>query len=279
MIEIASNSFSLRVCSIFGPAYDRGDFMKGYKIPSTDMYYVHGILIHLSSQLDLDYRRAICQVVKCAKKSGKQETSACIISLYHIIVLDVTNENGRLHVKHSPPTLLSSRTGRKLLISALYRHSEEASFYTLEANLPADIVAEIFKHLFLQPGGVKALPSWRLVCAAFNNLARKHVLQLEGLTILDWADFDNYKRYHGVDQAGEVGVWTRRDPFWRKRRELLWGAVPAGDELRGLALGCGYFSLWEIDPEFEDDPTDHHHVGIPPKSRGKLRYHINTVVL
>jgi hypothetical protein len=263
MVKLASNSFRFRMCedrlySTFNPAYDRGDVLKGYKVPSTDMYYVHGtggVLIHLSSQLDLDYRRAICRIVKCAKKSGKQEMSACIISLYHVIVLNVTNENGKVYVKHSPLTSLSSRTGRKLLISALHRDSEETSFYTLEANLPADIIAEIFKHLFLLPGGVKILPSWRLVCKAFNSLARKHVLSLPGLTILDWADFDDYKRYHGVDQAGEAGVWTRTDPFWRKRRELLWGAIPARDELRGLALSCGYLRLWEMDPEFEEDES------------------------
>jgi hypothetical protein len=100
---------------------------------------------------------------------------------------------------------------------------------------------------------IKALPSWRLVCKAFNNFAGKHVFQLPGLTLLDWADFHDYKRYHGVDQAGEVGVWTRRDPFWRKKQELLWGAMPAGDELRGLALACGFFRLWEMDSEFEHD--------------------------
>jgi hypothetical protein len=261
MIKLASNSFRFRLCedrlySTFHPAYDRGDFLKGYKVPSTDMYYVHGtdgVVVHLSSQLDLDYRRAICRVVKCVKKSGKQETSACIISLYHVIVLNVTNENGKVHVKHSPLASLSSRTGRKLLISVLNPDRIEDASYTLDANLPAEIIAAIFKHLFLLPGGVKALPCWRLVCKAFNGLARKHVLQLPGLSILDWADFDDYKRYHGVNKAGEVGIWTRRDPFWRKRRELQWGAVPARDELRGLALGCGFFTLWEIDPEFEDD--------------------------
>jgi hypothetical protein len=63
MIKIASNSFRLQLCgdrlfSTFNLAYDHGDFMKGYKGPSTDIYYFLVILIHLSSQLDLDYRGA-----------------------------------------------------------------------------------------------------------------------------------------------------------------------------------------------------------------------------
>lgn len=56
-----------------------------------------------------------------------------------------------------------------------------------------------------------------------------------------------------MDSAGIVGIWTRRNPYWRKRQEMRWAPVPCPDELKGLVLGCGLFTLWEIDPECEDD--------------------------
>lgn len=233
--------------------FDTGEFLQGCRVPAAETYCIPGgageVLIHLNTHLDQDIRSAIGRVIKFTQESGKSYVSACIISLVHVITVHVVIEDGKVVVKHTSPTPLNRPAGRDLLITTLYPvdTSCHSDFYTVTANLPAEVIENIFKHLFLTPDGATTIPSWRLVCRAFDDLVRTRVLSLPNLTILDYADFNDHKRYHGVDGTGEVGIWTRGCLFCVGKREYRWCATPRG-EAKWASLGCGVLTLWEVDP-------------------------------
>lgn len=231
--------------------YKWGDFLRDCHVPSSETYCVPGglgqVLIHLQSHLDEDFREGLGRVIKFLKETGQTSITACIISLVHVVVVEATLEKGTVFVKHTTPTRLDSEFGPSLLIGALYpaQSANTVDFYTIAANLPAEIIANIFHELCITPDGVDTIPSWRLACKAFNDIADRHVFSLPDLTIFDFAEFEDHRQYRAADINGTVNIWTRDSLYWGGRREYRWYAVPLGETIWS-SLGCGVFRLSEV---------------------------------
>lgn len=235
--------------------HDLGDFLLGCQVPSSETYCVLGgegeVLIHL----DTDFKNGIGRVIQFAKECRKSRTTACIISLSHVMAVTVTINKEMVSVKHTSPISLNETAGRDILIDALDTQDFlQSNFYSLSANLPVEIIAKIFECLCFIPGGIKTISAWRQVCKGFNNLAETHVVTLPDLTILDFVGLDNHEMYHAVDSDGNVGIWTRSYPFSGMKRELRWRAMPKGSPY--ASYGCGILTLWEIDPKLDDINED-----------------------
>jgi hypothetical protein len=124
MVKLASwDQFHLEKQPALDLHTETGFFLWRYKVPTSDKYFVRGgadkVLIHIDPHIEQNYRDAICNLVNYFKGSGRNKLTACILRLYHVMVLNITKDPGGIHVQFTIPEWIHSSSGRYLLISTL----------------------------------------------------------------------------------------------------------------------------------------------------------------
>jgi len=203
------------------------------------------VLVVLATHLEKEeyMKMAVSKVVGISKKKELTDVTACIMSLCHVIVVEVhTMDSGR-YVTHTKPIDIFAKEGREALIATLSPPSPPPpSESTAATVLPTEIIEQIFKDLTLT-GGVPTIPSFAAATAAFGSIAHDRILQLPGLTLTTFpAPLEQC--IFGVHGNGDVGVYH----FGDKRYTCLWNQMKSWTVMvDGADLGIGEVSLTPVD--------------------------------
>ena len=179
--------------------------------PRQPDYYISAgnrrVLMSLATDLDVDDLQDIrkMSIGKVIKLTRDQTTAvACVISLTHVIIVDIDRTNG-IKVTHTEPLPLFGETseGRKALIATLSPHQSRIDLVSeFPLNLPVEVIEQIFKFLVLIPRGeIQTIPCFARTCKLFAAIVHDRVVHLPGRTFLTYPT-EKPGWVYGIDDGG-----------------------------------------------------------------------------
>ena len=195
------------------------------EFPREPNYYVPvgdgKVLISLATHLEIAdiLKMAVAKVITMSKDNTT--TTACILSLKHVVIVDVVKTPTSVKTTHTEPLELFGETslGRKSLIAILSPHNTRRDKTVMpNTNLPLEIIEVIFRYLTMTPGAIKTLPHFAAACKLFSAIVHDRIIRVSSDRILL-----NYPTWlsgclYGLDDDGWEGLYH----FGNERHPVLW---------------------------------------------------------
>ena len=181
-------------------------------MPTTPQYYVfvgmNKILISLGRDLSVDdvVKMEVAKVVNLTPTWTMQD--ACIISLDHVVIVNVDKTSSQVIVNHTPPLKFDQDSGGIEALIATFSPLELHPAQLLPNNsiFPFEIVENIFKFLVLA-GGRTAIANFAGACKLFSRIVRYGTVKIDGCLVLTFPTVCP-GLFHGLDENGSVELFT-----------------------------------------------------------------------
>jgi hypothetical protein len=199
--------------------------LRDVEFPREPNYYIpvgHGtVLISLATHLEIAdiLKMAVAKVITISEDNTT--TTACILSLNHVVIVEITKTPTSVQTTHTEPLELFGETslGRKSLIATLSPNNTLVDKTVMpNINLPLEIIEVIFRSLVMTPGGFETLPHFAGVCKLFAAIVHDRIIRFSSDRVLL-----NYPTWlsgclYGVDNDGWVGLYD----LGNERHPVLW---------------------------------------------------------
>jgi len=175
-------------------------------MPSEPDYYVvtptNKILISLATHLDVEdiVKMAIAKVINLTSEGTVQ--LACIISLDHIIIVNIDKTSPQVIISHTELLDLDGRGAKALIATLSPTYSHPASHLPNNGVLPIETVENIFKFLLLT-GDVKTVRNFACSCKLFADIVRYRSVKIGRCTVLNFPT-SRAGVFVGLDEKGNV---------------------------------------------------------------------------